>query len=157
MKLNKKLVKLLRIPTRGMKPFDILNHQPVIIKTGRYDEIKSTRFFRDTGQLHHYHSGSTLPAFFIQREDGRLHVVSAGAAPSVELISEYLDPDVKADVILCEVLAENISRYEKRFLNAEYGPLEFLARHHPSQSVRVKVIADLLEIANAQAITRRTH
>lgn len=157
MKLDKKQAKQLRIPTAGMESFDILNHQKRIVETRLYDEIKSTRFFRDAGQLQHNHSGQTLPAFFIQREDGRLHVVSAGAAPSVELIREHLDPEVKADVILCEVEAENLSRYGKRFLNLEYGALEFLAQHHPSHDVRVQVTADLSEMANAQANSSRTH
>lgn len=157
MKLNKQLAKLLRIPTTGMKSFDILNHQSVIVTTGLYDEIKSTRFFRDAGQLHCDQDEPTESAFFIQREDGRIYVVSAGVAPSIELIREYLDPDIKADVILCAVAAENLSRYGKRFLNEEYGPLEFLAQHHPSHGVRVRVIADLSEMADAQANSSRTH
>lgn len=157
MKIDKQLAKQLRIPTSGMETFNILRHMPAILKTGLYDEIKSTRFFRDAGQLHHNHSGQTLPAFFIQREDGRLHVVSAGANPSVELIRRYLDPEVKADVILCEVAEENLSRYGKRFLNVNYGALEFLAQHHPSHGVRVKVIADLSEMVDAQANSCRTH
>ena len=157
MKLDKQLAKLLRIPTAGMETFNILRHMPAILKTGLYDEIKSTRFFRDAGQLHNNHTGQTLPTFFIQREDGRLHVVSAGAAPSVELIREYLDPEVKADVILCEVEAENLSRYGKRFLNVDYGALEFLAQHHPSHGVWVQVTADLSEMANAQEDSCRTH
>ena len=158
MKLDKELAEQLRIPTAGMETFNILRHMPVILKTGLYDEIKSTRFFRDAVQLHHNHSEQTLSAFFIQREDGRLHVVSAGANPSVELIREYLDPEVKADVILCDVPAECVRSADFDYLNCsyfnvKYGPLEFLAKHHPSHDVRVQVIAVLLEMPNAHTNT----
>ena len=157
MKLDKELAGQLYVPTTGMEPFNIINHQSVIVTTGLYDEIKSTQFFRDVGQLHCDHSGHTLPAFFIQREDGLLHVVSAGGAPSVELVREYLDPDLKAEVILCEVDADNLSRAGKGFLNAEYGVYEFLAKHHPSCEVRSGVLKGLLEKAQCEHVSQPVH
>jgi hypothetical protein len=157
MKLDNKLASQLRIPTTGMEEFNLINKQNVLITTGLYDEIKSTRFFRENGKLHHNHNQPTSYALFIQREDGLVLVCpcSSGIA-HFENIKGYLSADIKADVILCSVPADSVSRHEKGYLNSEYGALEFLAQHHPSGAARVVAIAELSEREYAQANTSQS-
>lgn len=149
MKLNKQIAKQLRIATGNMKSFDVLTSREVWMPTKLYDEITLTKFFLDAGQLHHDHTGPTLPVYFVQRQDGEVHVVSAGLEPSnaFPILKKYLDPEVKAVVIRCDVPAEYLGTHERGYLNSEYGALEFLVQHHPSGDARVKAIALLMEMA----------
>lgn len=151
MQLDKELAKELRIPTTGMESFNIIRYQDKMLPTGQYDELKSARAYRENGMLHHDHNESVDYVYFIQREDGQIFV---GAAPNgivhFGVIKEHLDPDIKADVIRCAVPARYARRFGCGYLNPKYGPLEFLAQHHPSQKVRIKVTAMLYESAEEQ-------
>lgn len=150
MKLDKDFACELRISTEGMEEFHILKHQPVVLKTGLYDEIKSTKFYRDSGLLHHNHNEPTDYAFYIQREDGEIFIGACSGIIYYECIKEFLDSEIKAEVILCEVPAHQVSYFGKRYLNAKYGAFEFLAQHHPLHEVRLKMTAELMEIAHAE-------
>jgi len=79
------------------------------------------------------------------------------ALSTSRLSIKYLDPKVKAELVLCIVPAGKVSRYEQGYLNSEYGVLEFIAQHHPSHDVRVKVIAELMETNNAKITTSLAH
>lgn len=157
MKLDKNFAKQVRIPTEGMESFDILKHQPVALTTGLYDEIKSTKFYRESGQLHHYDDEPKGFAFYIQREDGEVYLGACRGIIFFDSIKKYLSPDIRAEVILCEVAAHEVIYYGKRYLNEKYGVLEFLARHHPSHDVRVKVLTELMEIAHAEENSSIAH
>lgn len=161
MQLDKELTKEVRIPTTGMEPFNIIRYQDRMLPTGLYDELKSTKAYRENGMLHHEHNGPTEYAYFIQREDGYVFV---GAAPTgivhFEIIKEHLDPELKSEVILCAVPAQSVRRFGNGYLAPEYGPLEFLAQHHPSQAVRVKVTAmlfDAAEVERCEHESRQVH
>lgn len=157
MKLDKEMARRLRISTEGMESFDILKHQPVVLKTGLYDEIKSTKFYRESGQLHHNHNEPRGFAFYIQREDGEIFIGACSGIIYYECIKEFLDSEIKAEVILCEVPAHQVSYYGKRYLDIKYGAFEFLAQHHPSHEMRVKMTVELMEIAHAEENSSRAH
>jgi hypothetical protein len=67
-----------------------------------------------------------------------------------ELIRHYLDPDIDAEVILCKVPVEYVNQYERGYLNSEYGPIEFLAQHHPSAHIRLELIEMLYRHATME-------
>ena len=150
MKLDKNFAAQVYISTEGMEPFDILKHQQAVQSTGLYDKLKSTQCYRDKGQLHQGSNEPTGYAFFIQREDGEVFLGSCRGVVYYESIKEYLDPEIQAELILCEVPAHQVSYYGKRYLDVKYGTFEFLAQHHPSHEVRVRMSAMLWEIAHAE-------
>jgi len=149
MKFINENISQLRISTDGMKVFDILNHQQVALNTGLFDEIKLTKFYRDEGQLFHHNNELTSYAFYIQREDGEFFVGACEGIIHFECIKHYLNPTIKAEVILCKVPRRYVRYYEKSYLNSEYGVLEFIANHHPVHNVRVEIIKLLQERVDA--------
>ncbi len=157
MKLDKNFAAQVYIPIEGMEPFDILKHQPVVVTTGLYDKIKSTQCYRDNGHLHQDSNEPAGYAFFIQREDGEIFLGSCSGVVYYECIKEFLESDIQAEVILCEVPAHQVSYYGKRYLHAKYGAFEFLAKHHPSHEVRVKMTAELMELAHAEENSSHAH
>lgn len=160
MGVDNELAKRLWIPTVGMESFDVVTSREIFLPTRLYDEITLTKFYTDSGQLHHNHNGATQSVYYVQREDGKLNVVSAGLEPSnaFPILRKYLDPKIKAEVIKCNVPAESVQKYEQGYLNSEYGALEFLAQHHPSGDARVQAIALLMEMAeHEKENTSRTH
>lgn len=156
MKLDNKLASQLRIPTTGMEEFNLINKQDTLIKTGLFNVIKSTRFFRENGKLHHNHNQPTDNALFIQREDGQVFVsVCSSGTVHFECVKDFLDAGIKAEAILCSVPANSVSRHENSYLNSENGALEFIAQHHPDHIARVVAIAELSEREYAQANTSK--
>lgn len=152
MQLDKELAKELRIPTSGMERLNVIRYQHTVMPTGLFDELLSTRAYRENGMLHHDHSKPVDYVYFVQREDGQVFV---GHAPDgiihFEIVKECLDSHVKAQVIRCAVPVECVRRFGCGYLNPEYGPLEFLAQHHASHAVRVKVTAMLCEAVDREA------
>lgn len=155
MRLDDDTAKRLRINTAGMEPFNILRYPVMAMRTGLYDPLRSTRFFRGDGKIFHHYQGRANAydyMYFVQRDDGRLFVGSAsGGVVYYDAVKKHLAADVKADVIVCQVPAEKVNSFGQRYLNVEYGPLEFLACHHPSHSARVKAIQLLMRRAAAEA------
>jgi hypothetical protein len=151
MKVDTHTAKRLRVPTTGMEKFHAIRHQVAVVRTGLYDELKSARFYRGDRKLQH-HNQSTNTAYkymyFVQREDGQFFTGSTGDKGTVafEAIKRYLDPNVKADVIVCQVPADKVDR--KRYLDPEYGALEFIACHSPSHNGRVVATALLMKMAD---------
>lgn len=142
MKLDKNTFKQLRIPTSGMQPFNIVKHQERLMITGMFDELKQTRAFRENGMLHNTDDKSPAYVCFIQREDGLMVIdVASTGIVYFDIIKEHLDPELKADVILCPVPADEIS-----YLNSEYGALLFIGRHHPDHQTRVDALGKYCEI-----------
>lgn len=146
MKLDKNFARKVHISTKGMEPFDILNHQQAVLSTGLYDEIKSTKFYRENGQLHHNHNEPTGYAFYIQRENGEIFLGACNGIIYFECIKEYLEPDIEAEVILCQVPASEVRSFERGYLNSVYGALLFLGNHHPSHQARVDSLGMCLEL-----------
>lgn len=157
MKLDKAFARQVHIPIDDMESFDIFKHQQAVQSTGLYDKIKSTQCYRDKGQLHQDGNEPTDYAFYIQREDGEIFLGGCSGVVYYESIKEYLDPDIQAEVILCEVPAHQVSYFGKRYLNAKYGAFEFLAKHHPSHEVRVRMSAMLWEIAHEEESSSLAH
>ncbi len=151
MKTDKDLARRLRIPTKYMRPYDLIRGQDRLLSTGLFDELISTRAYRENGVLHCDHRGPLTYAHFIQRNDGQFFVsVLLNKDVQFELIRQYLDPDIDAEVILCKVPVEHVNQYEKGYLNSEYGPIEFLAQHHPSAHIRIELIEMLHRYATME-------
>ncbi len=188
MKLDSELAKQLRIPTAGMTEIRL----GVMMKTGHYDYPDEVRAFLENGKLPNDHTGSDTSVYFIQREDGYVAVgVLSENLPTINNIGIVCDPSIKthlesgiaAEFIVAKVDPVCVKHHEKLFLNSHYGPLAFLAEHHPdtysrelawlkmaevfmaTESEEEKALfsevwkdrADKLGINYAQANTSRTH
>jgi len=135
MKLDKTFAAQVYIPTDGMEPFDVLNHHPVVLKTGLYDDFKFTKFYHDGGQLNWSDEKSepTHLVYFIQREDGLVKVIHAGSGEhAATFLKPHLAAGIRAEVIECRT-SEAIFR---KCRDCEYGVLAFFALHHPDWRVR---------------------
>tara|TARA_R110000772_G_scaffold170799_4_gene282800 strand:- start:7317 stop:7859 length:543 start_codon:yes stop_codon:yes gene_type:complete len=147
MKLDRELAEKLRIPVWGMKPFDIVRHQKRLMGTGLFDELKRTQGFRGNVILQSSRSVQTVAVYFVQREDGQIFF---GCLPSglihFDNIKCYLDPNIAAELIVCDVPAVEVSRSWQGYLHPEYGALAFLGDFHPSHSARVAAWLRLAEM-----------
>lgn len=151
MKLDKELAEQLRIPTVGMTELCL----SIMKKTGHYESRNEVRAFSENGKLHRGHNGPTEPAYFIQREDGQLFVGrlfdklpihgNLGVVCDTDIRSK-LKAGVKADLIVVDVDADCMKYHKKLFLNFHYGPLAFLAEHHPDEYAREVAWVKMAEV-----------
>lgn len=141
MKVNKEVAKQLRIPTFGMERFRL----SVMSRCGHYKEADNVRAFLESGMLHNNHKRSDALAYFIQRNDGYLAVERLSAEMGVEAgrgvtcepsIFAHLKAGVATDFIVTKVDSAFFCYRDKLFLNKHYGPLAFLAEHHPDAYTR---------------------
>ena len=104
-----------------------------------------TTFFRDKGQLHWQHNEEpTNTVYFVQREDGVIRVVPAGAEFNIRpILSPHLDPSVQAEVIECQVPAREVRLYVEQ-------PLAFIGDRHPSHETRVSALGVVAERPQAK-------
>lgn len=148
MKLSRELANQLRISTRGMERFELI--RKIYANCGLYDEFRSTKFWKDKGQLEWLWGRELLtdPAYFIQRADSQFKVVVGISDRYIALhcLKEYLDEDVDAKVIECKV-PELLAR---RCRESEMGVYDFVALRHPSWEVRKAVAMKILEWDDAQ-------
>lgn len=139
MQNNNEFISSMKIPTDGMEQF-------VPRYSQHWHEARLTTFYRDKGQLHWSHGEGvqTTTAYFVQREDGRIHVVLAGPDFNMRpILADYLDPNIKADVIECEVPLRDDDGSNLTRLYAE-EPLAFIGHRHPVHQSRVNALAVLL-------------
>jgi hypothetical protein len=167
MKLDAKLAKLLRIPTRGMKPHEAVPLQAIMLNRGLEKELTLTQGFLNQGQLCINHNEPTRYMCFIQRSDGEIFVAPAASNGTDYLsVKDKLNENINAEIILSNVAREDwFGTLNEGFLNPRYAALEFLAQHHPRADARVAAIKALMwleetdpnerakELADAQAIT----
>lgn len=88
----------------------------------------------------------TVKGYFVQAVDGEACYVPNLSHLGIASIESYLDPNIKADVILCNVSAEEVQGY----MHPVRGAAEFLARRHPSSMVRQELLAMLHVYASAR-------
>lgn len=139
---NNELLAGLTIPTEGMERFAPRYSQ-------HWHEAKLTTFYRDKGQLHWSHGEGvpTTTVYFVQREDGRIHVVLAGPDYNMRpILAAYLDPNVKAEVIVCEAPLKDAQLQNLLRFYVDQ-PLAFIADRHPVHEARAtaaEIVADAL-------------
>lgn len=132
------------IPTTGMKP-----HKPTFYSHPPANCTKLTAFYEDCGQLnwpHDMHT-DTVKAWFIQTNRGVFKLV---LEEFIECMFDYLDENVKATCIRCNVPRAEIGHY----LNATTGAAFFIATRHPAHARRVEMLCTLhdqfdAKVANA--------
>lgn len=146
MRLDTVLTNQLRIPTTGMKKYDVIYRQ----FSGLLTEIKSTTFYKDNGRLNWSGDESelTCSVYFIQREDGVVKVVSSGlmGVNAYHILKDHLEADIKADVIECKIPDALI----RKCIHSDFGALAYIALRHPDWRVRKDLATQLLEYEDAQ-------
>ncbi|MBB3230959.1 hypothetical protein [Halomonas stenophila] len=135
MQANKQEIASFNIPIKGMERF-----KPPYLKNCPWPEATLTTFFRDKGQLHWQHNkGPTNTVYFVQRGDGVIRVVPAGPESNIRpILSPHLDPRVQAEVIECQVPAQEVRFYVEQ-------PLAFIGANHPRHETRVSALGIVAE------------
>ena len=145
MQIHQEIMRQLRIPVTGMDKFEPVKNS--YLNTGVFDEIKSTKFYRDKGQLHRRHivTPPTMRVCFIQREDGYLKVAQVDSDHEI-LLRLLLDAEVNAEVIECRIPAEDWVCYTTY-------PLWFILQHHPKLQARKKAFLMMCDILGLEGAT----
>jgi len=133
------------ISTKGLRKL----HKPELLRAdGRFfandpfhKKCRVVTFYRDEGQLHwpHGRGCETHRAYIVQCVDGEVYFQADTLG--ISSIEPYLDPNIKTDVIVCDVAVQEIRDYH----DPVRGEATFLARRHPSSKVRQELLMMLHE------------
>lgn len=127
------------IPTDEMKIIDMYSGE----HKHQGDCVRLTKFFEDAGQLHWKHGRGvqTINGYFVQAWDQEMVFVVEDRALNIGSVAQYLDANIRCEVIKCRVPLDEAYKYEQ----AQYGALLFLSEFHPSHQMRVDALEEMAE------------
>lgn len=124
------------IPTLGMSHFSptFYFHPPA-------NCTKLTTFYEDCGQLNWPYDlqADSVKAWFVQTYRGDFKLV---LEEFIEMMFDYLDENIKATCIRCNVPRAEIGNY----LKGSIGAATFIASRHPLHKCRVDMLCQLYDL-----------